>query len=90
MAGIFQTLGNTLSAVDTLAASGSRRLSVWATEQEAKTKYRHVGAMVRIKTEAAAELASELKKREAAQQDNHVANALKVLDALDAAEQKQD
>lgn len=90
MAGIFKTLGSTLEAVDTLASSGSRRLAVWATEQEAQTKYRHVAAMVRIKTEAAHELASQTKKLEAALQDSHVAQAMAALEALDKQEAKND
>lgn len=88
MAGLFKTLGSTLSAVDTVVSSGSRRLAVWATEAETQTKYRHVAAMTRIKTESAVEIASELKKFKAAQQDADVVDALKLLDALDVREQQ--
>ena len=90
MAGIFKTLGNTLSAVDTIAASGSRRLSVWAREQETQTKYRHVTAMTRIKTDAATELAGELKRYNEAKKDGDINAAFAVFDALDAAELKAD
>lgn len=86
MAGIFQTIGNSLSAVDTLAASGARRVAVWAREQETKTKYRHVAAMTRIKTDAANELAGELRRYNDAVQDKDVAKAFDVLAALDKAE----
>jgi len=86
MAGIFKTIGSTLAAVDTIAASGSRRLSVWARERETLTKYRHVGAMTRIKTDCAEELAGELKRYNEAIKDADIANAFKVLDALDQAE----
>jgi hypothetical protein len=86
MAGIFKTLGNTLAAVDTIAASGSRRLAVWAREQETQTKYRHVTAMTRIKTDAATELAGELKRYNEAVKDNDIKSALDVLNALDKAE----
>lgn len=86
MAGIFKTLGNTLAAVDTIAASGSRRLAVWAREQETQTKYRHVTAMTRIKTDAATELAGELKRFNESKKDADIAAAFGVLDALDKAE----
>lgn len=86
MAGIFKTIGNSLAAVDTLAASGSRRLAVWAREQETQTKYRHVSAMTRIKTDAAEELAGELKRFNEAIKDADVKAAVDVLNALDAAE----
>lgn len=86
MAGIFKTIGNSLAAVDTLAASGSRRLAVWAREQETQTKYRHVAAMTRIKTDAAEELAGELKRFNEAVKDADVKAAIDVLNALDAAE----
>ena len=86
MAGIFKTLGNTLAAVDTIAASGSRRLAVWARESELQTKYRHVTAVTRIKTDAATELAGELKRFNAAQGDVDIKAAFAVLDALDKAE----
>ena len=90
MAGIFKTIGNSLAAVDTLAASGSRRLAVWAREQETQTKYRHVAAMTRIKTDAAEELAGELKRYNEAVKDTDVKAAIDVLNALDAAEAKKD
>lgn len=86
MAGIFKTIGNTLAAVDTIAASGSRRLAVWAREQETQTKYRHVTAMTRIKTDAATELASELKRFNEAKKDSDINAAFEVLNALDKAE----
>lgn len=86
MAGIFKTIGSTLAAVDTIAASGSRRLSVWAREQETRTKYRHVAAMTRIKTEAGQELATELKAAAEALKDADVKNAFAILEALDKAE----
>lgn len=86
MAGIFKTIGSTLSAVDTVAASGSRRIAVWAREQETQTKYRHVSAMTRIKTDAAEELSGELKRFNAAVQDPDVKNAFEILSALDKAE----
>lgn len=90
MAGIFKTLGSTFAAVDTIAASGSRRLSVWAAEQESKTKYRHVSAMTRIKREASQELASELKQHDEAMKDPDVAKAYGILNALDKAEAEAD
>lgn len=93
MAGIFKTIGNSLAAVDTLAASGSRRIAVWAREQETQTKYRHVSAMTRIKTDAAEELSGELKRFNASVQDSDVKAAFDILNALDAAEadaQKRD
>ena len=86
MAGIFKTLGSGLAAIDTIASSGSRRLSVWAREQETMTKYRHVSAMTRIKTDAAEELSSELKRYNAAVQDSDIAAAFDILNKLDAAE----
>lgn len=90
MAGIFKTLGNTLGAVDTIAASGSRRLAVWAREQEAQTKYRHVSAMTRIKTDAAAELSAEIKRYNEAVKDPDMKKAFEVFDALDKAEAEAD
>ena len=89
MAGIFKTIGSTLSAVDTVAASGARRIAVWAREQETQTKYRHVSAMTRIKTDAAEELSSELKRYKAAIQDVEVKEAFAILNALDQAEADQ-
>jgi hypothetical protein len=89
MAGIFKTIGSTLSAVDTVAASGSRRIAVWAREQETQTKYRHVSAMTRIKTDAAEELAGELKRFNAAAQDPDVKSAFDILNALDKAEAEE-
>lgn len=86
MAGIFKTIGSTLSAVDTVAASGARRIAVWAREQETQTKYRHVSAMTRIKTDAAEELSGELKRYNAAVVDVDVKNAFDILNALDKAE----
>lgn len=86
MAGIFKTLGNTLAAVDTIAASGSRRLSVWAREQETQTKYRHVTAMTRIKTDAATELAGELNRFNESVKNPDIKAAFDVLNALDKAE----
>lgn len=86
MAGIFKTIGNTLAAVDTIAASGSRRLAVWAREQETQTKYRHVAAMTRIKTDSAQELAGELKRYNEAVKDPDMKAAFDVLNELDAAE----
>jgi hypothetical protein len=90
MAGIFKTIGNSLAAVDTLAASGSRRIAVWAREQETQTKYRHVSAMTRIKTDSAQELAGELKRYNEAIKDPDIKSAFDVLNALDAAEQQAD
>lgn len=89
MAGIFKTIGSTLSAVDTVAASGARRIAVWAREQETQTKYRHVSAMTRIKTDAAEELSSELKRYKAAVADVEIKEAFGILDALDKAEIEQ-
>lgn len=89
MAGIFKTLGSTFDAVNTVAASGSRRLAIWAKEQETQTEYRHVTALTRIKTDCASELAVELKRHKQAIQDPDIADALKVLMSLDAAQQKQ-
>lgn len=89
MAGIFKTIGSTLSAVDTVTASGARRIAVWAREQETQTKYRHVSAMTRIKTDAAEELSSELKRYKAAIQDVEVKEAFAILNALDQAEADQ-
>lgn len=86
MAGIFKTIGNTLAAVDTIAASGSRRLSVWATEQETQTKYRHVSAMTRIKTDCAQELKGELDRFNEAIKDPGFKSAIEILNKLDAAE----
>ena len=86
MAGIFKTIGSTLSAVDTVAASGARRIAVWAREQETQTKYRHVAAMTRIKTDAAEELSGELKRYNAAIVDVDIKNAFDILNALDKAE----
>lgn len=86
MAGIFKTLGNTLAAVDTIAASGSRRLAVWAREQETQTKYRHVTAMTRIKTDAATELAGELNRFNESVKNPDIKAAFDVLNALDQAE----
>lgn len=86
MAGIFKTLGSTLAAVDTIAASGSRRLSVWAREQETQTKYRHVAAMTRIKSDAAEELSGELKRYNSITSDADIKAAFDILNALDAAE----
>lgn len=86
MAGIFKTLGNTLAAVDTIAASGSRRLAVWAREQETQTKYRHVAAMQRIKTDCSTELAGELKRFNEAVKDPDIKAAFDILSALDKAE----
>lgn len=86
MAGIFKTIGSTLSAVDTVAASGARRIAVWAREQETQTKYRHVSAMTRIKTDAAEELSGELKRYNAAIVDVDIKNAFDILNALDKAE----
>ena len=88
MAGIFKTIGSALSAVDTLTSSGARRLSVWSREQETKTKYRHVSAMMTIKREAAEELSAELKATKAVLQDQEVVEAFDILNALDA--QKED
>lgn len=88
MAGIFKTLGNSLAAIDTLAASGSRRLGVWAREQESQTKYRHVAAMTRIKTDAGLELKSELHRFKSESADADFLAAIKILDDLDAAELK--
>ncbi len=89
MAGIFKTIGSTLSAVDTVAASGARRIAVWAREQETQTKYRHVSAMTRIKTDAAEELSGELKRYKAAVADVEIKEAFGILDALDKAEIEQ-
>ena len=89
MAGIFKTIGSTLSAVDTVAASGARRIAVWAREQETQTKYRHVSAMTRIKTDAAEELSGELKRYKAACADAEVKEAFDILNALDKAEADQ-
>lgn len=86
MAGIFKTIGSALSAVDTVAASGARRIAVWAREQETQTKYRHVSAMTRIKTDAAEELSGELKRYNAAIVDVDIKNAFDILNALDKAE----
>ncbi len=86
MAGIFKTLGNSLAAVDTLAASGSRRLAVWAREQETQTKYRHVARMTAIKTDASAELKAELDRHNEAMKDPSFKAAFDVLTALDTAE----
>ena len=86
MAGIFKTIGNSLTAVDTLAASGSRRIAVWAREQECQTKYRHVSAMTRIKTDASAELKSELDRFNEAVKDPSFKAAFDILTALDTAE----
>ena len=86
MAGIFKTIGSTLSAVDTVAASGARRIAVWAREQETQTKYRHVAAMTRIKTDAAEELSGELKRYNAAIVDVDIKNTFDILNALDKAE----
>ena len=88
MAGIFKTIGSTLSAVDTVAASGARRIAVWAREQETQTKYRHVSAMTRIKTDAAEELSGELKRFKAACADTEIKEAFGILDALDNAERE--
>ena len=89
MAGIFKTIGSTLSAVDTVAASGARRIAVWAREQETQTKYRHVSAMTRIKTDAAEELSGELKRYKAAVHDVEIKEAFDILNALDKAEADQ-
>lgn len=89
MAGMFKTLGNTLAAVDTIAASGSRRLAVWAREQETQTKYRHVSAMTRIKLDSAIELSAELKRHSESIKDPDVKRAIDVLDALDAREAEE-
>lgn len=86
MAGIFKTLGSGLAAIDTIAASGSRRLSVWAREQETQTKYRHVSAMTRIKTDAATELSGELKRYNESVKDPDIKSAFDILNALDKAE----
>lgn len=83
MAGIFKTIGSTLSAVDTLASSGSRRLAVWAREQETQTKYRHVGAMLKIKTDCAKDLSSEIERYENEIKNPSVAKAVAMLEALD-------
>lgn len=90
MAGIFKTFGSALSAVDTIAASGSRRLSVWAREQETQTKYRHVSAMTRIKTDASNELKAELDRLNESAKDPSFKAAYDALTALDAAEAKAD
>ena len=60
MAGPFRTIGSILGAADVVAASTARRLHTWATEQEAKTKYRSVAGTMRVKREAAEELSQEL------------------------------
>lgn len=86
MAGIFKTIGSTLAAVDTIAASGSRRLSVWAREQESQTKYRHVSAMTRIKTDSATELAGELARYNEAVKDPNIKAAFEVFNELDKKE----
>ena len=86
MAGIFKTLGNSLAAVDTLAASGSRRLAVWAREQESQTKYRHVARMTAIKTDASAELKGELDRFNESVKDPAFKAAYDMLTALDQAE----
>lgn len=88
MAGIFKTLGNTLAAVDTVAASGARRIAVWAREQETQTKYRHVSAMTRIKTDSALELKGELQRFKGEAADADFLAAIAVLTKLDEAEAK--
>ena len=88
MAGIFKTIGNSLAAVDTLAASGSRRLAVWAREQETQTKYRHVARMTAIKTDASAELKTELDRFNESAKDPAFKAAYDMLTALDQAEAK--
>lgn len=90
MAGIFKTIGNTLAAVDTLAASGSRRVAVWAREQETQTKYRHVSAMTRIKTDSALELKGELQRFKSEAADTDFMAAINILTELDKAEAKAD
>lgn len=86
MAGVFKTVGSALTAVDTVAASGARRLAVWARESEAKTKYRSVAQMSRIKREAASELAAEVTAMEDAIREPAFVKALQILDAMDTAE----
>ena len=90
MAGIFKTIGSTLSAVDTVAASGARRIAVWAREQETQTKYRHVSAMTRIKTDSAEELSGEIRRYNEAVKVPEVKAAFDILNALDAAELAQE
>lgn len=79
MAGIFKTLGSTLSAIDTVAASTSRRLSVWATETETQTRYRHVAKMVEIQNTEAQNLASALDRRKELTQNASFNAALQLL-----------
>lgn len=86
MAGIFKTIGSGLSAVDTVAASAARRVSVWAREQETQTKYRHVAAMTRIKTDSSIELAGEIRRFNESVKDVDVKAAYDMLTKLDESE----
>ena len=88
MAGIFKTIGSGLSAIDTVTASGARRLAVWGAEQETKTKWRSAAALTRIKREAAEELAIELRAMKSASQDPEFTAAFAFLESMDSAKEE--
>ena len=88
MAGVFKTVGSVLGAVDTVAASGARRLQVWAAEAETKTKYRSVSAMMRIKREAATDLAAEIQAMKNSVEIAGFSEAMSILDELDKPEKE--
>ena len=84
MAGPFRTIGSILNAVDVVSASTARRLNVWASEQEAKTKYRSVVGTMRVKREASEELAQELVTLDDANKSQAFQQAWSILSELDA------
>ena len=90
MAGIFRTIGSTLSAIDTVASSTARRVGVWAVEEETKTELRHISRMMEIRTDCEQELANQINKRNAAHQNADVVAASQMIDSYFAAKKKAD
>ena len=88
MAGMFRTIGSTLSAIDTVASSTARRVGVWAVEEETKTELRHISRMMEIRTDCEQELANQINKRNAAHQNADVQAASKIVDQYYAQKQK--
>ena len=83
MAGPLRTIGSIFGTIDVIASSTSRRLHTWATEQEAKTKYRTVAGTMRVKREAAEELSQELIQLSASKESQAFNDAWSLLSDLD-------
>jgi hypothetical protein len=83
MAGPFRTIGSIFGTIDVIASSTSRRLHTWATEQEAKTKYRSVAGTMRVKREAAEELSQELIQLNSSKESQAFNDAWSLLSELD-------